>query len=101
MADNTLLELQQRQLELLKSLHEPWSFKSDYNGDNATTISDVGSALAQVFFLPGDSILWWLWGTGLGNFLEISASSLGGVLSGVLSFCLWILLFGFLGAVGE
>ncbi|HEY8518800.1 MAG TPA: helix-turn-helix domain-containing protein [Gammaproteobacteria bacterium] len=64
----------------------------DLNGDGRLTIGDVQAWLAELFFLPGDWLLWCLttYTPAVGRFLEIGADDYGGVLSGFLSALLWL-----------
>lgn len=73
-----------------------WNFRTDANGDGAITISDAWLWVKWVFFAPGDLALLLLMKEvpSLGNFLELSVSSLGGVGSFILSAFVWLTLVG-------
>lgn len=64
----------------------------DVNGDGRLTIGDAQTWLVQLFFLPGDWLLWCLatYTPGIAGFLEIGADDYGGVLAAFLSALLWL-----------
>ena len=73
----------------------PWSpLVADVNGDGQFTISDVGSWLAQVFFLPGDWLIWTIsvYMPAVAGLLEVGDADYGGVVSGLVSACAWFVL---------
>jgi hypothetical protein len=63
--------------------------RGDMNLDGVVTISDVWLWLQWLYFLPGDLAALVLLDSPVGNFFEITLSSLQGVGSGVLSFFFW------------
>jgi len=65
----------------------------DMNLDGVVTISDVWLWLQWLYFLPGDLTALVLLDSPVGNFFEITLSSLQGVGSGVLSFFFWFVVF--------
>ena len=69
-------------------------FDVDVDGGDAFTVSDVGPLLQQLFFMPGDWLLWSLssYAPPLAQFFEISAQNYGGWLSGFVSALAWITL---------
>ena len=69
--------------------HQRWNFAKDMNHDGQFTISDIWPMVEYVLFLPGDGVIYALLGTGVGNFLEISAKSYGGWWSGIFSGLVW------------
>lgn len=66
---------------------------SDMNMDGAVTISDVLLWLTWLYFLPGDLAALVLLGTPVGDFFEVTQGSIGGIGSGILSFCFWFVIF--------
>lgn len=75
---------------------EPWEFAVDMNGDGLFTISDFWAWVSQVFWLPGDSVVWLFihrW-TDIGTFLEFSPDDYGGFLSLVISVWAWLIVIG-------
>jgi hypothetical protein len=75
-----------------RSMNVPWSFAWDANGDGRITISDALSHLAQLFFLPGDSLIYAAIGFApdLAGYLEFGGDSYRGWFSGVVSLLAWI-----------
>jgi len=63
--------------------------RGDMNLDGVMTISDVWLWLQWLYFLPGDLTALVLIDSPVGNFFEITLSSLNGLGSGVLSFFFW------------
>jgi DNA-binding MarR family transcriptional regulator len=63
-------------------------------GAEAATVSDVGAWLQQLFFLPGDWLLWTLasYAPPIARFFELSTADYGGVFSGVVSALVWLAL---------
>lgn len=74
-------------------LDDRFRFVADLTGDGLFTISDVSAWFGWVYFAPGDLVSILVLDTGLGNFFEISADSIGGLGSGVFSFFAWSMLF--------
>jgi hypothetical protein len=58
------------------------------------TSHDTGALLYQLFFLPGDCLVWAVatYLPSVAAFLEIGPADYGGVLAGFVSTCAWILL---------
>lgn len=77
-----------------------WSFVSDMNHSGSITISDVWLWFEWLYFYPGDGLIYFLMNKApeIGQFFEITHSSYGGILSGIVSFVFWIFL---LGALSE
>lgn len=75
------------------------SFALDANADGSFTISDLLPWLAQVYFLPGDWLVWLTVTRApfVADFLELSVGDYGGLLSGFLSGSVWLL--GFIGVL--
>ena len=71
-----------------------WNFIADMNYSGSITIYDVWSWLKWLYFYPGDGFVYFLVNKfpGIGQFFEITYSSYGGVLSGVVSFFVWIII---------
>jgi hypothetical protein len=67
--------------------------RSDMNLDGIVTISDVGLWAKWLYFLPGDMAALVLLDTPVGDFFEISITSLEGIGSGALFFCFWFVVF--------
>jgi hypothetical protein len=65
---------------------------SDMNLDGAVTISDVLLWFKWLYFLPGDLAALVLLGTSVGDFFEVTQGSIGGIGSGILSFCFWFVI---------
>lgn len=72
-----------------------WSFVTDMNYSGSITISDVWLWFKWLFFYPGDGFVYFLIHgiPDIGRFFEINYSSYGGVLSGVISFLAWSIVF--------
>jgi hypothetical protein len=68
----------------------------DANGDRATTLADAGPWLLQVYFLPGDGVLWLVaaYLPSLAQFFGFGATpNYGGLWSGLISAFVWLALF--------
>ena len=76
-------------------MYRPWHFAWDMNADGLFTISDVWLLIKQVFYLPGDSLLFLILveRPGTATFLELSTANSHGFLTGVDSAISWIVLF--------
>ena len=68
------------------------SFLTDMNAEGEFTITDVWLWIVQIFFIPGDAAVWVMltYAPWLGRFLELSASSYGGLFSGIVSVAVWL-----------
>lgn len=79
-------------------IEKPWQFVYDTNGDGFITISDVIDWLIWLFFLPGDSFLYFLIKqyTSISRFFEIDVDNFHGILSGILSFVMWFIIYAFI-----
>jgi hypothetical protein len=67
-------------------------FVMDMNGDGAFTIRDVGRWLAWAFFLPGEALFNLMAAyPEFVRFFEISRGSCRGVLAGIISALLWVI----------
>jgi hypothetical protein len=79
-----------------------WTFVADMNHSGAVTISDVWLWFKWLYFYPGDGVVYFLihQATDIGVFLEITSSSYGGILSGIISSLVWILVVVFLVRLG-
>lgn len=71
-----------------------WLFVADMNFSGAITIKDVWLWVKWLYFYPGDVFIYFLLNKvpGVGHFFEMTYSSYGGVLSGILSFFIWIII---------
>ena len=81
-----------------------WSFIADMNYSGSITIYDVWSWFKWLYFYPGDGFVYFLVNKfpGIGQFFEITYSSYGGVLSGVVSFFVWIIIISWIvGMISE
>ena len=70
-----------------------WAFVTDMNYSGSVTISDIWLWFKWLYFYPGDGFIYFLVNKfpALGRFLEITYSNYGGVLSGITSFFVWII----------
>lgn len=80
-----------------------WNFVADMNYSGSVTISDVWLWFKWLYFYPGDGLVYFLVNKipDIGRFFEITNSSYGGILSGVVSFFVWIIALGVLGVVSN
>lgn len=80
-----------------------WSFVADMNYSGSITISDVWLWFKWLYFYPGDGFIYFLINgvSDIGRFLEITYSDYGGMLSGVVSFIVWVVGLGILGALAD
>jgi len=78
-----------------------WAFIADMNHTGSITISDVWLWFKWLYFYPGDYIINLLIGTDMGRFLEVSYYSYGGILSGIISFIIWIIVLGIIGLMSN
>lgn len=71
----------------------PLPLDLDTNGDGAFTISDLKLWFVEVYFVPGDWLLWFVNARlpGVAAFLEVGADDYGGLLSAVLSGGAWLI----------
>jgi len=78
-----------------------WSFAADMNGDGGVTISDVSLWFQWLFFYPGDAFFYnvMLYLPKVTQFFELTVSSYGGWVSGVISYILWIITMGVVGSI--
>lgn len=71
----------------------PWpSLTTDMNADGQFTLSDVWLWVVQVYFVPGDAVLWGLltYVPGLATFLELSTGSYHGMFAAMVSGGIWL-----------
>ena len=80
-----------------------WTFVADMNYSGSITISDVGIWWKWLYFYPGDGFIYFLVNSApdVGHFLEVSYSDYGGILSGVVSFIVWITVIGIYSAIAD
>ncbi len=73
---------------------KPWEFVADMNSDGAFTISDIVAILMQLFFLPGDSLLFLILNhlPKATELLELSYDNYHGMFAGIVSFIIWVFL---------
>ena len=73
---------------------KPWEFAADMNLDGIFTISDIMAILIQLFFLPGDSLLFFILNylPKVTELLELSYDNYHGMFAGIVSFIVWVLL---------
>jgi hypothetical protein len=82
----------------------PWTvFSGDMNADGALTIRDLWLWLRYGFFLPGDTVIWFLssYVPAAAHFLEIGTRNYGGLFSGFVSGVAWFALFLFIGVLHD
>ena len=72
---------------------KPTAFASDANAIGEVTLGNAADWLQHAFFLPGDWLLWAVatYAPPVARFLDIGAAEYGGVLSGFISTCTWLL----------
>ena len=71
----------------------PWdSLVWDGNSDGRFTVTDVGLCLQQLFFLPGDTLIWLSlrFAPGISQFFEVDAAQYGSTFSALLSVFVWL-----------
>ena len=75
------------------SLTRPWHFQLDINGDGIFTVTDVFKSTGRLFFLPGDSLIYFTINEAprVARFLELGRDSFHGILSGIISLIAWVL----------
>jgi hypothetical protein len=68
------------------------SFSTDMNADGEFTFTDVWLWIVHVFFMPGDAVIWSVlsYAPWLARFLELGASSYGGLFSAIVSVVIWL-----------
>ena len=73
---------------------KPWEFVADMNSDGVFTISDIIEIFIQLFFLPGDSLLFLILSylPKATKLLELSYDNYHGVFAGIVSFIVWVFL---------
>lgn len=82
----------------------PWlGFVADMNGDGSITIRDVLLWLKHAYFLPGDSLLWFLdaYLRPVAHFLEVSRADYQGFFSGFTSAIVWFVVLVLIGIVHD
>lgn len=71
----------------------PWHpFVWDVNNDGSFTVTDLGLWLQNVFFLPGDWLIWMMlrYAPEVGRFLEVDAGAYGSTVAALLSVFSWL-----------
>jgi len=78
-------------------------FAADMNGDGAVTIRDLGLWAKHAYFLPGDSLLWFLvtYLRPVARFLEVGTEDYQGFFSGFVSAFAWFVALVLLGVVHD
>ncbi len=78
-----------------------WAFVADMNFSGSITISDVWLWFKWLYFYSGDGFVYFLINEipDIGHFFEITYSSYGGVLSGIVSFFVCSIVLVILGAI--
>jgi hypothetical protein len=73
---------------------KPWEFVADMNSDGVFTMSDIVEILMQLFFLPGDSLLFLILNylPKVKELLELSYDDYHGMFAGIVSFIVWFFL---------
>ncbi|NIW23675.1 MAG: hypothetical protein GWN29_03470, partial [Gammaproteobacteria bacterium] len=71
----------------------PWPpLIRDINADGQFTLSDVWLWIVQLYFVPGDAVLWVLltYTPGLATFLELGPGSYHGLFTAMVSGGIWL-----------
>lgn len=73
---------------------KPWEFVADMNSDGVFTISDIIEIFIQLFFLPGDSLLFLILNylPKVTELFELSYDDYHGMFAGIVSFIVWVFL---------
>ncbi|NQT69082.1 MAG: hypothetical protein HQ552_05830 [Desulfobacteraceae bacterium] len=73
---------------------KPWEFVADMNSDGIFTMSDIIEIFIQLFFLPGDSLLFLILNylPKVTELLELSYDNYHGMFAGIVSFIVWVFL---------
>ena len=73
---------------------KPWEFVSDMNSDGVFTMSDITEILIQLFFLPGDSLLFLILNylPKVTELFKLSYDDYHGMFAGIVSFIVWVFL---------
>jgi hypothetical protein len=73
---------------------KPWEFVADMNSDGVFTMSDIVEILMQLFFLPGDSLLFLILNylPKAAELLELSYDNYHGMFGGIVSLIVWVFL---------
>ncbi len=73
---------------------KPWEFVADMNSDGVFTMSDIIAIFIQLFFLPGDSLLFLILNylPKVTELLELSYDNYHGIFTGIVSLIVWVLL---------
>jgi hypothetical protein len=81
-------------VEVPNNISRQWAFSADMNSSGSVTIGDVWLWCKWIFFYPGDYLIKILMENipEVGSFLEISPSWYGGWISGLLSWCFYMIL---------
>lgn len=73
---------------------KPWEFVADMNSDGVFTLGDIIEILMQLFFLPGDSLLFLILNylPKVKELFELSYDNYHGMFTGIVSFIVWAFL---------
>jgi len=73
---------------------KPWEFVADMNSDGIFTMSDIIEIFIQLFFLPGDSLLFLILNylPKVTQLLELSYDNYHGMFAGIVSCIVWVFL---------
>ena len=73
---------------------KPWEFVADMNADGVFTLSDIIEIFIQLFFLPGDSLLFLILNylPKVTELFELSYDDYHGMFAGIVSFIVWVFL---------
>lgn len=68
------------------------SFMLDMNSDGRFTVSDAWLWAVQLFFVPGNSVLWLMltYLPGFASFLELGSGSYNGLFTAIVSVAIWL-----------
>jgi len=74
----------------------PSIFFTDMNCSDSITLGDIGLTVKWLYFYPGDAFIHFVVNhvPDMGQLVRITYSSYGGVLSGIVSFFVWGIVFG-------
>lgn len=92
---------------MVSNMKPPWYFSKDMNNDGLFTISDCFEIFKQLFFLPGDTILYFFINKNhkISIFFELDSNDYRGFISFIISLFLWLIIlfiwYGIRSAIDE
>jgi hypothetical protein len=77
------------------------SFALDMNADGRFTVTDAWLWVVQLFFVPGNAVLWLLltYVPGFASFLELGSGSYNGLFTAIVSVAIWLFAVVMIGVV--